>query len=76
MPEEDTLTQKQRSLINEKVLGYQKGYLKLEEQDEHINEKGSSRPNIVIPLDFVNTKVCDLFNNDCEHYVMSQKMQK
>lgn len=41
-----------------------------------MNKKGFDRPNIVTPLDFINTKVIDLLNDDCEHYSMSQKMMK
>ena len=83
LEETDTLNEKQKQFMNEKVLGYQKDYTQVEDletmesieaqQKAVATAKKSLDPINVQPLDFTLVKVSELFKSDREHYFMDQR---
>ena len=71
----ETLSDDQKELLNQKVLGYKKDYMDQVTEVAKVKEKpGNSQnletPRIVTPLEFQKIKIQDIFKDDREHYFM------
>lgn len=75
----ESLNDKQVKLLGEKLLGYQKDYFHVSDDDaegqapEPKKKKDKSAAESIKPLDFTLINSVDLFNDGQEFYIMQQK---